>query len=192
MNYGELKTHLKALAFEEDDTITEYEEADIIPTAINRAISMIGKHIPYIKAYEFTQDGDDEGYNYYDFSSVVKDFLKFDNHPIRIDDGDKYTSFGNYDIEGFHTLVVPGNVQGTFRVLYRAKPTPYGPGMDDVEIPLEPITHDDLLPLLTAYFVWLDDDVTKASQYYNLYETELSNILSELKKPRLRFVEGGL
>lgn len=192
MNYGELKKHLKALAFEEEDTISEYEENDVIPTAINRAISMIGKHIPIMNTYEFIQDGTDTEYQTYDFSKIVKDFLMFDKHPVRIDDGEKCEPFGDYLEWNYHTLKVPGDVKGTFIVQYKAKPARYQIGMDDVEIPLEPITHEDLLPLLCAYFVWLDDDATKAAQYYNLYETELANIMSILKKPRLRFLEGGI
>lgn len=192
MNYGELKTHIKALAFEDDDTITEYEENDVIPAAINRAIAMIGRTIPILNTYEFSQDGGDTEYQTYDFSKLTKDFLSFDKHPMQIDDGEKCEPFGNYIEWNYHTIKVPGTVKGTFLVQYRAKPARYQPGMDDVEIPLEPITHEDLLPMLCAYFVWLDDDATKASQYFNSYETELTNVISVLKKPRARFLEGGL
>lgn len=192
MNYGELKTHIKALAFEEEDTISEYEENDVIPTAINRAIAMIGKKIPVTKTYEFTQDGTDTDYQTYDFSKLTKDFLTFDKHPVQIDDGEKCEPFGDYLEWDYHTLKVPGDVSGTFIVQYRAKPTRYQAGMDDVDIPLEPITHEDLLPLLCAYFVWLDDDATKAAQYYNLYLEVLDDIMGILRKPRVRIVEGGI
>lgn len=192
MNYGELKTHIKALAFEEEDTISEYEENDVIPTAINRAISMIGKKIPIMKTYEFTQDGTDTDYQTYDFSALTNDFLTFAKHPVRIDDGDKCEPFGNYLEWDYHTIKVPGSASGTFIVQYRAKPASYEAGMEDVEIPLEPITHEDLLPLLCAYFVWIDDDATKAAQYYNLYLEVLDDVMGVLKKPRVRLLEGGI
>jgi len=192
MNYGELKTHIKALAFEEEDTISEYEENDVIPTAINRAISMIGKKIPIMKTYEFTQDGTDTDYQTYDFSTLTNDFLTFAKHPVRIDDGDKCEPFGNYLEWDYHTIKVPGSASGTFIVQYRAKPASYEAGMEDVEIPLEPITHEDLLPLLCAYFVWIDDDATKAAQYYNLYLEVLDDVMGVLKKPRVRLLEGGI
>lgn len=192
MNYGELKTHIKALAFEEEDTISEYEENDVIPTAINRAISMIGKKIPIMKTYEFTQDGTDTDYQTYDFSTLTNDFLTFAKHPVRIDDGEKCEPFGNYLEWDYHTIKVPGSASGTFIVQYRAKPASYEAGMEDVEIPLEPITHEDLLPLLCAYFVWIDDDATKAAQYYNLYLEVLDDVMGVLKKPRVRLLEGGI
>ena len=184
--------HIKALAFEDEETITEYEENDVIPTAINRAIAMIGRTIPILNTYEFSQDGEDAEFQTYDFSKLVKDFLSFDKHPMQIDDGEKCEPFGNYIEWNYHTIKVPGNVKGTFVVQYRAKPVRYQPGMDDVEIPLEPITHEDLLPMLCAYFVWLDDDATKAAQYFNSYETELRDVVSVLKRPRVRFLEGGV
>lgn len=194
MNYGELKTNLKALAFEEDETIEEYEENDVIPTAINRAISMIANDvIPITKTYEITQDGTDSDIQFYDFSRLVRDFLAFDTHPVRIDDGDVFRNFGEYDIEGNDTLVMPGTVSGTFRIYYKASHTPYvaGSSMDAVQIPLKPLVHH-LVPLLAAYFVWLDDDPTKAAQYYNMYETESAQILSVRNTPRGTILEGGI
>ena len=188
MNYGELITNLKALAFEEEDTIDEYIENDVIPTSINRAISMINNDVlPIVKTIEISQDGTDDEYLYYDCSSLAKDFLMFDTHPVRIDDGDVYRTFGDYEIENSDTLVIPGNVNGTFRIFYRAEHTPYvGDGtMDSMQIPLKKATHP-LIPLLAAYFVWLDDDATKATQYYNLYEQEKMSILGIVQKPRMR------
>lgn len=188
MNYGELKTNLKALAFEEDETIDEYVENDVIPTAINRAISMIGNDVlPIVKTYEISQDGTDTEYQYYEFDSLVSDFLTFDVHPVRIDDGESYQLFGDFEIENGDTLVIPGNVQGTFRVFYKAQHTPYiaDGSMEDADIPLKKRTHH-LVPLLAAYFVWLDDDATKATQYYNLYEQEAATIITDTQRPRMR------
>ena len=188
MNYGELKTNLKALAFEEDETIDEYVETDVIPTAINRAISIIGNDIlPIVKTFEISQDGSDTEYLFYDASSIAKDFLAFDAHPVRIDDGDVYRTFEDYQIENTDTLVIPGNVSGTFKVFYKAEHTPYvGDGsMDADEIPLKKRVHY-LVPLLAAYYVWLDDDAAKASQYFNMYEQEASSILSNTQKPSMR------
>ena len=194
MNYGELKTNIKALAFEEDETITEYEENDVIPTAINRAISMIAEKVPIVKRYEISQDGTDEDTQFYDFTRVVKDFLSFEKlHPVRIDDGNVYKPFGEYEIENDEVLVIPGSASGTFRVFYRASHTPYvsGGSMDDVEIPLKKKVHH-LVPLLAAYYVWLDDDATKAAQYFNMYETEEGVALSAENNPSMVILGGGL
>lgn len=194
MNYGELKTNLKALAFEEDETIDEYVENDVIPTAINRAISTIGNRLmPIVKTFEITQDGTDTEYQRYDFTKLTKDFLDFRKHPVEIGDGEIYKPFGDYQIEDDEILILKGSTEGTFRVFYTAEHTPYVPGgdMEDTQIPLKRKVHY-MVPLLAAYYVWLDDDATKAAQYYNMYETEESYFLARQKNPRVRFLEGGL
>lgn len=194
MNYGELKTSLKALAFEEEETITEYEENDVIPNAINLAIAKIADEVmPITKTYEISQDGDDDEYMLYDFTTLVDDFLEFVKHPIRIDEGDVYKNFGDYKVEDDTTLVIAGNVQGTFKVFYSAAHTPYVAGgeMDDIELPLKRKVHT-LVPLLAAFFVWNDDDSTKAAQYMNLYLEAKQNILDKKSTPKMRFLEGGI
>ena len=45
-----------------------------------------------------------------------------------------------------------------------------------------------LIPLLAAYYLWLDDDERKAVQYYNNYETELSQIIQNENMPKMRVV----
>ena len=194
MNYGELKTNIKALAFEDDDTIVEYEENDVIPTAINRSITILADTVmPIVKSYEISLDGDDTDYLFYDMSVLTDDFLAFDAHPVRIDDGNVYKPFGDYNIEGNDTLVLPGNVNATVKVFYKASHTPYvpGTGMDEVELPLKRRIHH-LVPLLAAYYVWLDDDPTKAAQYFNQYETASAAVINSAEQPRARILEGGL
>lgn len=195
MNYGEAIKEIKALAFEEDDTIEEYKENDVIPSSINRAISMVGRKIlPIVKKYEISQDGTDTEYQYYDMSSLTKGkFLGFDNTPVRIDDGDVYEIFSDYRIESFSTLVISGEIEGTFDVFYKSAHTPYvaDGSMESVEIPLQPVVHH-LVPLLASYFVWLDDDKEKATQYYNLYETEANEMTGMVNPTRVEITGDSL
>lgn len=193
MNYGELKKELKALAFEEESTIEEYIETDIIPTSINRAISMINNDVmPITKKYEIEQDGQDTQYLYYDMSELTDDFLAFGKNPVRIDDGTVYKPFGDYEIDDYSTLVISGAVKGKIAVYYRAEHEAYTADTPDTdEIPLPKRVHY-LVPLLAAYFVWLDDDATKAAQYYNAYERESQAVIAETNKPRIRILEGGI
>lgn len=193
MNYGELKKELKALAFEEESTIEEYTETDIIPTSINRAISMINNDVmPITKKYEIEQDGQDTQYLYYDMAELTDDFLAFGKNPVRIDDGTVYRPFGEYEIDDYSTLVISGAVKGKIAVYYRAEHEAYTAETPDTdEIPLAKRVHY-LVPLLAAYFVWLDDDATKAAQYYNAYEREAQAVMEETNKPRIRILEGGI
>jgi len=59
---------------------------------------------------------------------------------------------------------------------------------DDMNVPriLEP-----LLPLLASHYVWLDDDLTKATYYYNEYDSMKQEILSVALRPRNAEIVGG-
>lgn len=60
------------------------------------------------------------------------------------------------------------------------------------EIPIPRKAHH-ILALLTAYYVWLDDEQVKAIYYYNQYETLLNQLLSsKMEKPRGRIIAGGI
>lgn len=110
-----------------------------------------------------------------------------------------YTKFLDYDIEAGDTLVINQDInKGNFRVLYIASHEPVDETIvnaeSDVaqtEIPL-PLKAHHLVPLLASYYVWLDDDPTKASQYYNLYEQLRGEMLQTTKKLRGRIMSGGI
>ncbi len=57
-----------------------------------------------------------------------------------------------------------------------------------VQIPevLEP-----LLPLLSAHYVWLDDDLTKATIYWNEYDDLKTQIINNCNRPRKVKIVGG-
>lgn len=48
-----------------------------------------------------------------------------------------------------------------------------------------------LLPLLSAYHIWLDDDITKATMYWNEYDQLKNQIFAICNKPRNAVIEGG-
>ena len=49
-----------------------------------------------------------------------------------------------------------------------------------------------LVSLLAAHWVWLDDDITKATMYWNEYDQLKSEILAECTRPRKATIEGGI
>lgn len=61
---------------------------------------------------------------------------------------------------------------------------------DDYEIVL-PDNLLALVPLLAAHYVWLDDDITKATLYFNEYDMYKDQILGVCKTPRKAVIEGG-
>ena len=48
-----------------------------------------------------------------------------------------------------------------------------------------------LLPLLSAYHIWLDDDITKATMYWNEYDQYKHQLFTTCKKTRNAVIEGG-
>ena len=200
MNYEELKSELVSLGFSDESELNEF--GDIVPQALNRAITEINLTIaPIIGTYEFTQTGEESGLLYYDMEELTREdgdmvFLSFADTPVMIDNGiDKqygiYRRYNNFEIEQDKKLVMDGSVSGNFKVFYKKAHTPFTIDTDDLEdIPL-PLKAHILVPLLTAYYVWLEDEKTKAVDYYNQYEKLAQNILND-KPVRMRILPGGI
>lgn len=49
-----------------------------------------------------------------------------------------------------------------------------------------------LLPLLASHFVWLDDDITKATMYWNEYDQLKDLLVATCKLPKKARIEDGI
>lgn len=195
MNYEQLKRELINLGFADEAELEEF--GTIVTDAINRAITEINLTVaPIIGTYEIEQDGTEEDILYYDMPSLTKrngvvNFLEFADTPVKIGT-DVYRKFSDYEIENDDTLVIDGRIIGTFKVFYKKAHTPITQETpDDTELEL-PLKAHILVPLLAAYYVWIEDEKTKAVDYYNQYEKLSQHILSESRKPRMTILSGGI
>lgn len=195
MKYEQLKRELINLGFADEAELEEF--GTIVTDAINRAITEINLTVaPIIGTYEIEQDGTEEDILYYDMPSLTKrngvvNFLEFADTPVKIGT-DVYRKFSDYEIENGDTLVLDGRVAGTFKVFYKKAHTPItGETPNDTELEL-PLKAHVLVPLLAAYYVWLEDEKSKAVDYYNQYEKLSQHILSESRKPRMTILSGGI
>lgn len=195
MKYEQLKRELINLGFADESELEEF--GTIVTDAINRAITEINLTVaPIIGTYEIEQDGTDEDIMYYNMPSLtqnngVVDFLEFADTPVKIGTG-VYRKFSDYEIESGNTLVIDGRLVGTFKVFYKKAHTPITeetPNDTELELPLKAHV---LVPLLAAYYVWLEDEKSKAVDYYNQYEKLSQHILSESHKPRMTILSGGI
>lgn len=49
-----------------------------------------------------------------------------------------------------------------------------------------------LIPLLASHYVWLDDDIQKATMYWNEYDQLKDTIIAACNRPRKAVIEGGI
>lgn len=62
---------------------------------------------------------------------------------------------------------------------------------DDYEIVI-PENLQPLLPLLASHYVWLDDDIEKATMHWNEYDQLKDQIIQTCKRPRNATIIGGI
>lgn len=63
---------------------------------------------------------------------------------------------------------------------------------DDDDYIYYPDVVDPLYPLLAAHYAWLDDDLTKATIYWNEFDDLKNQIISMASKPRKAKIIGGV
>ena len=49
-----------------------------------------------------------------------------------------------------------------------------------------------LVPLLAAHYIWLDDDITKATMYWNEYDQLKDQLIAVCRMPKKAKIEGGI
>ena len=199
MTYQELINEIRDLGFSDDSEIEEFAEAGLLFSAINRAITRITLELyPIIEKYEFDITDDDTGYLYITMTHIDDLFLDFADMPVLFerDGANFYTKFGDYEIETDNTLVINADKhKGSFRVFYKVAHDTFTGKTSQLkeDLPLQLKVHH-LVPLLASYYVWNEDEPTKAAQYLNLFESEKAELKEQAlaRKFKVRVVSGGL
>ena len=199
MTYQELINEIRDLGFSDDSEIEEFAEAGLLYSAINRAITRINLELyPIIEKYEFDISDDDTGYLYITMTDIDDLFLDFADTPVLLerDGADFYTKFADYEIEADNTLVINADKnKGSFRVFYKVAHDTFTGKTSQLkeDLPLQLKVHH-LVPLLASYYVWNEDEPTKAAQYLNLFESEKAELKEQAlaRKFKVRVVSGGL
>lgn len=199
MTYQELINEIRDLGFSDDSEIEEFAEAGLLYSAINRAITRINLELyPIIEKYEFDISDDDTGYLYITMTDIDDLFLDFADMPVLFerDGANFYTKFGDYEIESDNTLVINADKnKGSFRVFYKVAHDTFTGKTSQLkeDLPLQLKVHH-LVPLLASYYVWNEDEPTKAAQYLNLFESEKAELKEQAlaRKFKVRVMSGGL
>ena len=224
ITYQELLDNIRDLGFGDESDMQDFEtEVKVVTNAINRSISMINLEVDPIRAsYEFSLAGNETGYVYLNMEEETDDFLQFADTPVtyaevipyrengelKFKEKSLFKKFNDFDFEGETTLVFNADdinkgktgedaeyYSTDFRIYYGAEHEKYTgtTAQKREDLPLPKRVHH-LVPLLAAYYVWLEDEPTKAAQYYNMYETAKNVILeaSARNKLRVRVLPGGM
>ncbi len=131
-----------------------------------------------LTTFEGTFGGDEEKIPLYedfravDISRIAPDFLSAAG-PIEDSRGvavkDSRISYG--------FIYIPRSYQGEISFYYNRRYKKILPEGEDTTVDILP-EYEHLLPLLTASYLWLDDDEEKAGYYMNIYREELSRLRS--------------
>lgn len=168
------------LAFENKE---DYEENyTIVTQAINRAINTICNEIRPLVDYKTitTTQQQASQYTEYDFKELTKVgnsvvFMGFESKLVK--DG-KYYPLSDFTLANNYTIVLP-NKSATYSIGYKKLPTLINETtLEEFEFEID-LELQVLIPLLASYYVWLDDDASKATSYYNDYENKRNYIISK-------------
>lgn len=163
MTLNQLLKEVYALGFDEDEGLNE----DFV-FSVNRALKMIYTELVASEKLKITIEAKDD--KSFDIRRYANNVMFVMSAPL---DSCGYIIKGGR-VDGY-TVTLPDTFVGEVFVYY--KPSPKVLSIDHGEYALEIpeyITH--LLPLLTAFFVFLDDDVEKAEYYMSLYRSEALKI----------------
>lgn len=198
MNYQQCIDHIRDLGFADDEEMAEFE--DLVPNAINMAISEINTKVPGSaprnEQYDFSIDESDEENIYLDMEEIDDAFLDFAQTAMLYDkDGSgKYVRFNDFDIINESTVVIEPTHKGDFRILYKVAHEDFTGAEIQLteELPLARRVHH-LVPLLAGYYVWIEDEPQKAEDYMTLYKQAISDYKdARAERPRGRIVGGGI
>lgn len=204
MTYEELINQIRDLGFGDDSDIEDFEEQ--IPNKINLAIAEINQFVGgCIGTYEIEVNTDESTKSKLleiDMKDIDEDFIEMGEVPIKFEslvldsNGNKsfvptFSKFNDYEIKADSILYINADgIRGKLRLYYKKEHPKFD--MDtsgDAEIELPKKVHV-MIPLLASYYIWLEDDPTKAIYYYNRYETLVNQSMA--KMPRVRIGAGGI
>ena len=185
MKLSEFRDQIRDLGFEDDNIYNEY--VNVIINALNRSLDIINTTVkPIVGRLDIIQDGTQGGVMRYDMSEMCVDqlgnsiFEALYGMPTRVYNN-QYYSFNNFTLEQNKIILMDASLIGTFSFFYtQILPDVTTETPDDYVIPIDHEV-EQLLPLLTAYYVWLDDDERKAVMYYNQFDTLKTEILERMR-----------
>ena len=194
MKLNELRGRVRDLGFTDDAEMVDNK--NLTYSSINNALATINKNIECVKdIYSFTQDGTETGLSRIDMRTATVDndgnitFSAFCDTPT-IEQDEDIQNFSNYDTELDSIIVIKKSIAGTFRFPYKKRvPIVDSTWSENEDLPIS-YNVEHMLPLLSAYYNWLDDDIDIATRWYNEYDNLKNDYASkhqtDIPKARVR------
>lgn len=198
MTYEELKNQIRDLGFGDDDDMDDF--GDAVNNKINLALSEINQLIGgIISSYEVDiyKSNYPDGFAMIDMNDA-DGFLELADLPIickRVKkDGthSEFIPFNDFDTreDGRILFINAEDCEGTLKIYYKKEHAKVTEDTDEsAEIDL-PKKYHILVPLLSAYYIWQEDDQTRAIYCFNRYESLANQLMA--KPNRVRIKAGGL
>lgn len=192
MKFGELTNRLRDLGFTDDSDMSE--NASLLISSLNNALQTINKTVEGVKGtYTVTVENGDEGLIDIDLYEETEDeqgnvtFETLDGLPnYRPVNASYEIDFADYRLDAERYLVLNAFRTGTYTFYYRKRvPLVDETWTEEDELPIE-YAVEHMLPLLTAYYMWLDDDAEIATRWYNEYDTLKAEYLTRKAEKSLR------
>lgn len=192
MKLGELTNRLRDLGFTDDSDMSE--NASLLISSLNNALQTINKTVEGVKGtYAVTVEDGEEGLIDIDLYEETEDdegnvtFETLDGMPnYRPVNASYEIDFSDYRLDAERYLVLNAFRTGTYTFYYRKRvPLVDETWTEEDELPIE-YAVEHMLPLLTAYYMWLDDDAEIATRWYNEYDTLKAEYLTRKAEKSLR------
>ena len=127
----------------------------------------------------------------YDLAELTKenDKVIFDEIDRIVENTEKgIRTFNDYELEQDKILILDPKLDKSLTVFFKKRILPITADTPSAtELPIEYVC-EPLLGLLTAHYVWLDDDERKAVMYWNEFDQLRNEIIGRIMKPRARIV----
>jgi len=167
---------------------SEYTEYDgFFLTAINDACMELCKRFSIAREFTLNKSAStDEGYEKYDLIDLTKDngertFMSFAESPVYQITSEGIVPYNFHFTSLDQYLYLPCEESGTFIVHYNAYPkkiTDITPETYEMEFEPEICQY---LPMLCAWRIFLDDDISRATMYYNEYVQSVTENVKPLQ-----------
>lgn len=198
MNIETLRYELRDLGFEDNTIFNDEIFQNTFYSSVTRALKLIANTVKAPTGILNIELNDTGRYDLDELTKEDNNVIFDDIERVILNTENGIETYSEYDfILGKILILNPGlkkqwydekedKYRYSLSVIYR-KRIPRITENFTGELPIEYVC-EPLLGLLTAHYVWLDDDVQKATMYFNEYDMVKQEVYAKVQQPKGRIV----